>query len=41
MSDLREVEGYRLPYRVEAGNLFGTDACFPFYLAEVAAISFP
>jgi hypothetical protein len=41
MSDFREVEGYRLPYRVEAGNLFGTDAYFPFFIAEVTAISFP
>ena len=26
MSDFREVGGYRLPFRVEAGNMFGTDA---------------
>jgi hypothetical protein len=41
MSDFRDVEGYRLPYRVEAGNLFGTDAYFPFLIAEVTAIAFP
>jgi hypothetical protein len=41
MSDFREVEGYRLPYRVEAGNLFGTDDYFPFFIAEVTAIAFP
>ncbi|MFT3819716.1 MAG: hypothetical protein QM750_19155 [Rubrivivax sp.] len=41
LSDFREVEGFRLPFRVEAGNLFGTDAYFPFYLAEVTAIRFP
>ncbi|AKS41555.1 DUF6544 family protein [Wenzhouxiangella marina] len=41
MSDFREVEGYRLPFRVEAGNFFGTDDYFPFFLAEVTAIRFP
>ena len=29
MSDFREVGGYRLPFRVEAGNMFGTDELFP------------
>lgn len=41
LSDFREVQGYRLPFRVEAGNMFGTDAYFPFFLAEVTAIRFP
>lgn len=41
LSDFREVEGYCLPFRVEAGNLFGTEAYFPFYLAEVTSIRFP
>lgn len=41
MSDFREVGGYRLPFRVEAGNLFGTDAYFPFFVADVAEIRFP
>jgi hypothetical protein len=41
MSDFREVEGYRLPFRVEAGNMFGTDDYFPFFLADVTAIRFP
>lgn len=41
MSDFREVEGYRLPFRVEAGNMFGTDAYFPFFRADVTAIRFP
>jgi hypothetical protein len=39
--DFREVGGYRLPFRVEAGNLFGTDAYFPFFVADVAEIRFP
>lgn len=41
LSDFREVQGYRLPFRVEAGNMFGTDDYFPFFLAEVTAIRFP
>lgn len=41
MSDFRDVGGYRLPFRVEAGNLFGTDDYFPFFLADVTAIRFP
>ncbi|SCY71362.1 DUF6544 family protein [Paracoccus tibetensis] len=41
MSDFREVGGYRLPYRVEAGNMFGTQDYFPFFLADVTAIRFP
>ncbi|MCU4653431.1 hypothetical protein N8I71_11340 [Roseibacterium sp. SDUM158016] len=41
LSDFREVGGYRLPFRVEAGNMFGTDAYFPFFLAEVTDIRFP
>jgi uncharacterized protein DUF6544 len=41
MSDFRDVGGYRLPFRVEAGNMFGTDAYFPFFLADVTKIGFP
>ncbi|PLW83070.1 hypothetical protein CWI75_06510 [Kineobactrum sediminis] len=41
LSDFREVRGYRLPFRVEAGNLFGTDDYFPFFLADVRTIRFP
>ena len=41
MSDFREVGGYRLPFRVEAGNMFGTQDYFPFFLAEVTEIRFP
>lgn len=41
MSDFREVRGYRLPFRVEAGNMYGTDAYFPFFRADVTAIRFP
>lgn len=41
LSDFREVGGYRLPFRVEAGNMFGTDSYFPFFIAEVTSIRFP
>ncbi len=41
MSDFREVGGYRLPFRVEAGNLYGTEEYFPFFRADVTAIRFP
>jgi len=41
MSDFRAVGGYRLPFRVEAGNMFGTGAYFPFFRAEVTDIRFP
>lgn len=38
LSDFREVAGYRLPFRVEGGNFFGTDDYFPFYKATVKNI---
>jgi hypothetical protein len=38
LADFRDVEGHRLPFRVEGGNFFGTDDYFPFYQAEVEAI---
>jgi hypothetical protein len=41
MSDFRDVGGYRLPFRVEAGNMFGTDDYHPFFLADVTEIRFP
>lgn len=41
LSDYRDVQGYRLPFKVDAGNLFGTDDYFVFYRAEVSAIRFP
>lgn len=41
LSDFREVQGFSLPFRVEAGNLFGTDDYFAFFDAEVTNIRFP
>ena len=40
LSHFRSFDGYRLPTRVEGGNLIGTDAYFPFYKADVTAIRF-
>ncbi|KAA3637996.1 MAG: hypothetical protein DWP95_13555 [Proteobacteria bacterium] len=40
LSDFREVQGFKLPFRVEAGNMFGTTAFFPSYKAEVKDIRF-
>ncbi|MEZ5659889.1 MAG: DUF6544 family protein [Burkholderiaceae bacterium] len=41
LSEYREVQGFRLPFRVEAGNHFGTDEYFAFYKADVREIRFP
>ncbi|MEQ8516037.1 MAG: hypothetical protein RIC38_10570 [Chromatocurvus sp.] len=41
LSDFRDVGGYRLPFHVEAGNMFGTAEYFPFFIADVRAIRFP
>jgi hypothetical protein len=38
-SDFREVGGYRLPFRLDGGNFFGTDDYFPFYRARVQSIT--
>lgn len=41
LGDFREVGGFRLPFRVSAGNHFGTADYFPFFKAKVTAIRFP
>lgn len=41
LSEFREFQGFRVPTHVEAGNFFGTDDYFPFYIADVTAITFP
>ena len=41
MSDFRGVGGYKLPFRVEAGNHHGTEDYFPLFRTEVTAIRFP
>lgn len=40
LSEFRTFSGYQLPTRVEAGNLFGTDGYFPFFIAQVSDIRF-
>ncbi|MFK7837463.1 MAG: DUF6544 family protein [Sulfitobacter sp.] len=35
LSAFQEFQGYRLPTHVEAGNFFGTEDYFPFYIADV------
>jgi hypothetical protein len=41
LSSFQEVHGFRVPMHVEAGNFFGTDAYFPFYIVDVSAVRFP
>lgn len=41
LSEFREIDGFRLPTHVEAGNFFGTENYFPFYIADVKLLRFP
>ena len=41
LSDFREVAGFRIPFTVEAGSMFGTEAYFPFFRARIAEVRFP
>lgn len=41
LSDERDFHGFRLPGHVEAGNHFGTEAYFPFFITDVAGLRFP
>ena len=41
LSEYREFQGFRLPTHVEAGNLFGTDDYFPFFIVDVSSVNFP
>ena len=41
LSEFRDFAGYRLATHVEAGNFFGTDDYFPFFVADVEDITFP
>ncbi|MCF6321659.1 MAG: hypothetical protein L3J32_07835 [Rhizobiaceae bacterium] len=41
LSKFKEFEGFRLPTHIEAGNQFGTDDYFPFFVINVANVRFP
>jgi hypothetical protein len=41
LSVFRKFSGYRLPTHVEAGNHFGTEEYFPFFVADVTDVKFP
>lgn len=41
LSEFRDFGGFCLPTRVEAGNFFGTDDYFPFFLADITDLTFP
>ena len=40
-SEFRKFQGYRIPTHVEAGNFFGTEAYFPFFLVDLTEVVFP
>lgn len=40
LSDFRQVQGFTIPFYVEAGNMFGTDEYFPFFKAKIEKIVF-
>ncbi|MFN6980091.1 MAG: DUF6544 family protein, partial [Gemmobacter sp.] len=41
LSDWRTVDGFRVPFHVEAGNNFGTADYFPFFLVDLSDYSLP
>lgn len=41
LSSFRLFNGFQLPTHVEAGNHFGTEDYFPFFVADVESIAFP
>ena len=41
LSKFRKFDGFRLPTHVEAGNQFGSDAYFQFFIVDVTDIRFP
>ncbi|ALS98696.1 DUF6544 family protein [Lacimicrobium alkaliphilum] len=41
LSEFRIFAGFRLPTHVEAGNQFGTEQYFPFFVADINDIRFP
>ena len=41
LSDFRQVQGFRVPFHVEAGNMFGSSDYFPFYIIDLTELQFP
>lgn len=41
LSDWREVQGFRVPFHVEAGNFWGTPEAFVFYAVDLLDLRFP
>ena len=41
LSEYKLFDGYMLPTKIEAGNLFGTEDYFPFYKATIIKACFP
>lgn len=41
LSEFRTFAGFTLPTHVEAGNEFGTEGYFPFFIADVQDVRFP
>lgn len=41
LSEFRSFDGFRLPTHVEAGNHFGTEHYFPFFIADIMDVEFP
>ena len=41
LSEFRDFGGFRLPTHVEAGNQFGTDDYFPFFIVDVTDVRLP
>ncbi len=38
LSDFREVQGVRIPFHVEVGNMFGTDEYCVFFKAKLVSV---
>lgn len=41
LSEFRDIEGFCVPTHIEAGNFFGTDAYFPFFIADISDVTYP
>jgi hypothetical protein len=41
LSDFRDVQGFRLPFTVDAANMYGTDEEFVFFKARLNSVTFP